>query len=602
MKKEKQKPKKEILPSWDLSDGFYKGLDDPQITEDKRILKSLSEELETYKDCICFLQPFELSVLLHKYECMVTISQKLLYYVFLYADTNKTDEHITQFKSKMEEDVLKYFSTLGFIHFELNDLPYEKMEEFLNHPKLAKWIPYLKDIFGSYWAINEGASFIIGQKSIVSSAWDRLYGETCAKLRFTIDNKTYTDSEISGLLTSPSQEIREKAIKEMNRVYKENAHVLTMCYNMILKNYDVDNTLYGIRESKAGSISSNKISREDLLALANDVTDSYLPISKRYFTLLAKIMKKDHLSYADRLYNPIKIPVKHISWTECVRRVIQAYANFSINYAAYASAIVSNPWIDVAPKPGKKSGAYCIRGEKPYILLNFSGTEDDLRTFAHELGHGVHHLLTAENGVLNDETPTTLAEVASEFAENLIFSAQYEAAKTDKEKLHLLIDRVGDMIGSVHRQIAFFKFEERTHHERRDGELSTERLNQIWREEMFRCYGFDIGDDADYLWMGISHIFETPYYVYSYAFAGLVVNNLIKAYQEWDEKARTEIIEDFSDLYLDMLSNTGVEDYVSLLEPFGIDATDPHFWKKGLKFISDYIDEIERLAKKEGFI
>ena len=230
--------------------------------------------------------------------------------------------------------------------------------------------------------------------------------------------------------------------------------------------------------------------------------------------------------------------------------------------------------------------------------------QSDINTFAHELGHSVHHVLSAKVGVLNNATPTGLAEVASEFAENLVFKKQLEKAETDKEKLRLYINRVEEMIQAVHRQICFYKFEERAHREREKGELSTKRLNQIWREETERYLGFDVGEEYEYLWMGISHLFNLPYYVYSYAFAGLIVNNLIQTYEKWNKERErgSDNHEDFSELYIDMLSNTGVEDFVSLLEPFEIDATAPDFWANGLKLITKYIDEIERLAKKEGLI
>ena len=476
------------------------------------------------------------------------------------------------------------------------------MYEFLNHPKLQRWIPWLMSIFSGYWALSEGAAFIIGKKSIVSSAWDRLYDETCASLKFRLNGKTYNEAEIRQKIGSSDAQIRHKAMAEQNKVYKENARVLTMCYNMILKDKRVDDELYGMTEPVQSSLSANGISKEDLLAMVNEVVDSYIPISQRFYKLMAKIAKADGLRYEDRNYNPIEVTGKKITWPECIQQVLEAYGEFSLEFMTYAGQIINNNTIDVPSYKGKKSGAYCTRGEIPYIFLNFKGSPDDVSTFAHELGHGVHHILSAQVGVLNDSTPTALAEVASEFAENLIFKKHLEEAESDREKLSLLISHVQDMINSIHRQISFYKFEERTHRERQKGELSTKRLNQIWREESSRCLGFDLGEDAEYLWMGISHIFTQPYYVYSYAFAGLVVNNLIRAYEKWDEKGEFEIQEDFSDLYIDMLSNTGVEDYKSLLKPFGIDADDPDFWANGLKVITDCIDEIERLAKSEGLI
>ncbi len=588
------------LPNWDLSVAFYKGLNDPQIEIDKKTLKDLAKELSLYRDQIAYMEPFELSILLRKYESMITLSRKLSYFAFLYADTNKSTEEATSFQSQIQETISQLFENLSFINFELNALPQEKMYEFLNHPKLHRWLSWLLGIFSGYWSLNEGAAFIINKKSIVSSAWDRLYTETCASLKFRLNGRTLNEAEISKMAASKNRETRCKALAEMNSVYKENARVFTMCYNMILKDKRVDDELYGMREPVQSSLFENNISKENLLAMVGEVVDSYIPISQRFYKLLAQM--GNDISYADRNNNPVSMPEKKVSWGECVQEVLQAYADFSLEYMSYGYNIINSNIIDVPPKKGKTSGAYCIRGEYPYILLNFTGSKHDISTFAHELGHGVHHLLSAQVGVLNDSTPTALAEVASEFAENLVFQKQLSEAQSNREKLALLIDRVQDMVNSIHRQVAFYKFEERTHRERANGELSTKRLNQIWREESSRCLGFDIGEDAECMWMGISHIFSQPYYVYSYAFAGLVVNNLIKAYEEWETKGEYEVLEDFADLYIDMLASTGVETYQSLLKPFGIDADDPNFWANGLKLITDYIDEIERLAKAEGLI
>ncbi|MEE6207306.1 MAG: M3 family metallopeptidase [Alphaproteobacteria bacterium] len=590
------------LPTWDLSVAFYSDLKDPQIEEDKKALKKLAKEISLYRDEIIDLEPYELSILLRKYETMIELARKLSYFAHLYSDTHKTDEEVSQFKSKIREEISRVFENLGFIHFELNALPHWKMYEFVNHPKLHRWLPWLMSLFSGYWSLTEGVSFIINKKSLVSSSWDRLYDETCAELKFHLNGKTLNEAEIEKKIHSNDSKTRQRALAEMNKVYRDHSHLFTMCYNMILKDKSVDDELYGMSEPVTDSLFENNISKEDLLAMVNEVTDSYIPISQRFYKLMAQMMKVDHIGYADRCYNPVEIAEKKLSWPDCITNVLTAYAGFSPTYLAYAAQIINTNIIDVPPRKGKVSGAYCIRGQVPYILLNFTGSNSDVRTFAHELGHAVHHILAAEVGILNDTTPSALAEVASEFAENLVFKQQMSEAKTDREKLSLLIGRVQDMVNSIQRQVAFYKFEERTHRERKKGELSTERLNQIWREENSRCLGFDIGKEAECMWMGISHIFGMPYYVYSYAFAGLVVNNLIKAYDKWDENREFQIQEDFDDLYIDMLSNTGVEDFKSLLEPFGIDAKSPDFWSNGLSLITDYIDEIEKLAKSEGLL
>ena len=590
------------LPNWDLSVAFYANMDDPQIKVDQALLAKLAKEVSLYRGTIVEMAPYELSILLRKYETVIQLSRKLSYFGHLYSDTHKTDEAASQFNSKIGEDISRAFESLSFIHYELNALPDFKKLEFLNHPKLHRWISWLQSLFVGYWSLSEGASFIINKKSLVSSSWDRLYDETCANLKFKFKKKTLNEAEIGAKMRSKSAEERHMAICEMNRVYKENARVLTMCYNMVMKDKGVDDELYGLDEPVIESLHHNHICKEDLLAMVNEVVDSYVPISQRFYKLMAKIMKVDTLRYEDRCYNPIEVEGKKITWSECVVQVLEAYAKFSPEYASYAAEIVNANIIDVPPYKGKTSGAYCIRGEAPYIKLNFTGSPNDANTFAHEMGHAVHHLLSAQVGVLNDTTPTGLAEVASEFAENLLFRQQLANVTSDREKLALLISRVQDMVNSIHRQISFYKFEERTHRERKRGELSTARLNQIWREETSRCLGFDVGEDAEHMWMGISHIFGMPYYVYSYAFAGLVVNNLIKAYEKWEDNSEFEVRESFADLYIDMLTNTGIEDFKSLLEPFGIDANSPDFWADGLAVITEYIDEIERLAKKEGLI
>ena len=604
MKKQKQQADAtKSLPSWDLSVAFYSGLNDPKIEEDKKRLAQLCKEISLYSETIEDLAPYELSIMLRKYEAVIELRQKLSYFAFLYSDTHKTDEEVSQFQSKINEDISRSFEDLEFLRFELNKLSDEKKLEFINYPRLQRWLPWLTSMFVGSMPITEAIAYIINKKSGVSDSWDRLYNETCACLKFHFKNKVLNEAEIRALLTNKSADVRRAAMIEMNRVYKENERIFTMCLNMIMKDKSNDDELYNMEEPVTDSLYSNHISKEDLLTMATEVVDTNIPVAHRFYKLKAKLMNKEHIGYEDHRYNPIEVESKKISWEECVQQVLEAYEKFSPDYMECAKEIIEAGIIDVPPRKGKTSGAYCIRGRYPYILLNFTGDPSDANTFAHELGHAVHHILSAQIGLLNDATPTALSEVASEFAENLLFQQQLAKVENNKERLSLLISHVQDMINSIHRQIAIYKFEERAHRERKKGELSTARLNQIWREEMSRCMGFDIGEEAECMWMGISHIFTMPYYVYSYAFAGLLVNNLVEVYKHWNENGELLIQENFDDLYLDMLSNTGVEDFVSLLEPFGINADeDPDFWANGISVITKYIDEIEKLAKEEGLL
>ena len=210
------------LPNWDLSVAFYANMDDPQIKTDQMTLSKLAKELSLYRGTIVEMAPYELSVMLRKYETIIRLTRKLSYFSFLYSDTHKTDEAASQFKSKINEEVSRAFESLSFIHFELNTLPDQKKIEFLNHPKLQRWISWLQSLFVGYWSLSEGASFIINKKSLASSSWDRLYDETCANLKFRFKGKTLNEAEIGAKMRSSSSKDRRAAMIEMNRVYKEN--------------------------------------------------------------------------------------------------------------------------------------------------------------------------------------------------------------------------------------------------------------------------------------------------------------------------------------------------------------------------------------------
>jgi len=422
--------------------------------------------------------------------------------------------------------------------------------------------------------------------------YDKFVGDM--KVEFKIGNKTYNEAQIQGVFdTAKNADERLKIQKIINQTYKENEHILALAFNMLIKDKNIDDFFSGADDVAYFSRGSNRITSEDLLMMSSEVVDSYVPVSQRFYNLMAKIGKTDKWRYCDRAFNPVaaKKPKGKYSWQDCVTDVITAFDSFDYDFADLGMRIIQNGWIDVAPKEGKSSGAFCISGDKPFILLNFNNDKSYARTFAHELGHGIHHLLSSQGSIINDNTPTALAEVASEFAENLLFKQQLACAQDDTEKLSLLIDRTGDMISTIHRQIAFYKFEDRVHREAKKHELSAERISQIWQEEVKRYYGCDIKDEAEFCWMGISHLFNQPFYVYSYAFAGLVVNNLIKAYESGE-------VEDFAEKYMDMLANTGTENFCDLLEPFGIDASSSEFWANGMQLLVDYIDEIEKLAKK----
>jgi oligoendopeptidase F len=281
-----------------------------------------------------------------------------------------------------------------------------------------------------------------------------------------------------------------------------------------------------------------------------------------------------------------------ISWTEAQKTVLTAYETFSPRMADIAGEFFAKGWIDAPVREGKSPGAFShptVPSAHPYILLNYQGKPRDVMTLAHELGHGVHQVLANVQGPLMAPTPLTLAETASVFGEMLTFRALLKQAPSPRERKALLAAKVEDMINTVVRQIAFYSFERKVHGERRDGELTSDRLGAIWLEVQRESLGpaIELKPGYEAFWCYIPHFIHAPFYVYAYAFGDCLVNSLYAVYEKADEG--------FAERYLDMLAAGGTKHHKELLAPFGLDASDPNFWSMGLKVIENLIDELEAL-------
>jgi oligoendopeptidase F len=274
--------------------------------------------------------------------------------------------------------------------------------------------------------------------------------------------------------------------------------------------------------------------------------------------------------------------------------VLDAYRSFTPTLAEVAETFFTRRWIDAPARPGKASGAFShpvVPSAHPYILLNYMGSSRDVMTLAHELGHGVHQVLAGGQGGLIANTPLTLAETASIFGEMLTFQALLATETRPTERRALLASKVEDMLNTVIRQIAFHEFERHVHDERKTGELSAERLCEIWLDVQRESLGpgFHFDDEYKVYWSYISHFLHAPFYVYAYAFGDCLVNSLYNVYT-------SQSVPDFESKYMAMLSAGGRHRHKELLTPFGLDASDPGFWKRGMSTISSFIDQLEKVA------
>ncbi|MDR1693998.1 MAG: M3 family oligoendopeptidase [Lactobacillaceae bacterium] len=585
------------LPSWDLSD-LYKGTNDAGINKDLEKFRKLNKDLEKkYKGKIAGLKAEEFFGAVKIYEEMSIISHVLGAFAYLNMATQMNNPEATAFYQDISEKLTDYSMPSVFFSLEINQLPDSKIKEFLSNKDVKTYSPWVKRIrmFKKH-ELSEEAESIFLEKNVTSgSAWVRLYDEKSVELKYIVNGKEYNDSEIYLLVQDKNKEIRHKAGAEINKVCKENASLFAFIYNMIIKDKAIENNKRSFKTPMSSMCLANNVEDDVVNILADSVKDNYAKIAHRFYKLKAKWLGVKKISYWDRNAPlPFEEDTKY-SWEQSVQIVLDAYKKFSPKLYNLALDFFDKDWVDAPTRNGKRSGAFAhpvSSSKHPYLFLNFTGRQRDVLTLAHELGHGCHMRLSHKQGELQDDTPLTLAEVASVFAESLTFKKLLGDTDNDKLKLCLIAAKVNDMINTAIRQISFHFFEKKAHDERKNGELSIEKLSQIWQEELKASLGECVEiDNAEYVWSEVSHFFHVPFYVYAYSFADCVVNSLYSVYQEGGVKG-------FEDKYLTLLSETGVKKYDVLLKPFGLDAKDKDFWNKGLSVISGYIDELERLDKK----
>ena len=457
------------LPAWDLSD-LYKGINDPKIKSDLEQYKQLNLGLaEKYKGKMAKLSAADFYEAVKTYEAASVAASKLGIFAYLNMITQMSNKEAMAFYQDTNETMTEYGKPAIFFTLEINALPEDKFQALLQDSQVAYYAPWLKRVrmFKPY-ELSEDIEALLADKALTSSAaWVRLYDETASKLKYVVDGKEYNDAEISKLLQDKDPLVREKAGKELNRVNKENGELFTFIYNMIVKDGAIEDEKRGFKSPIASRNLSNRVEDEVVDTLAETVRSKYKDIAERFYKLKAKWLGKEKIQYWDR-NAPLPFSDDNMySWQESVDLVLKAYGEFSPKLQEVAKDFFTHNWIDVPPRQGKRSGAFAmpLPGDlHPYLLLNFVGKQNDVLTLAHELGHGCHMQLSIKEGDLNDDTPLTLAEVASVFAEMLTFQSILRSLKDDKAKLCLIASKVNDMINTSLRQIAFHFFEKKYRH------------------------------------------------------------------------------------------------------------------------------------------
>ena len=583
------------LPEWDLSD-LYASEDAAELQADLTWLKqSCIDFSNDYEGKLAQLNADEMLKAVERYEAIDIIAGRIMSFAGLRYYQLTTDPERAKFMSDMQDKLTEHTTKLVFYGLEFNRLEEEALSKLLaQNAALARYKPVFDRMraMKPYQLSDEMERFLHDQSVVGATAWNRLFDETIASLVFTIDGEDLPLEAATNKLSEQDRDTREAAAREIARVLRENTSLFARVHNTLAKEKEIEDRWRKMPTPQTGRHLSNHVEAEVVEALRNAVVAAYPKLSHRYYALKAKWLGLETMQIWDR-NAPLPIEDdKLVDWTAAQEMVLSAYAEFSPEMAEIAKQFFTKSWIDAAVKPGKAPGAFAhptVTTVHPYVMLNYLGKPDDVMTLAHELGHGVHQVLAAQQGELLSSTPLTLAETASVFGEMLTFRKLLAAAKTPQERKVLLAGKVESMINTVVRQIAFYDFECKLHAARAEGELTPDQINAIWMSVQGESLGpvFEFMDGYETFWSYIPHFVHSPFYVYAYAFGDGLVNALYAVYEEGDTE--------FQAKYFDMLRAGGSKHHTELLAPFGLDASDPKFWDKGLSMISAMIDELEAM-------
>lgn len=587
-------------PTWDLTD-LYEGIGDDAIAADLARCRREAERMESaWQGKIGNATPQDLATLIADYEQVLEALGKAQSHAQLLFAASTTDAQIARHHQSIREASADIGARLLFVELEIAALPSDHVDRLLETAEFAAWQPWLRRVraFAPHQLSPDMERMLAERAPSGRGAWVRLFDETAAGLRFPFGDAEVTEAEVLNKLSSPDADERREAGASLSQTLKANERLLSLVLNTIAKDKEVEDRWRGFARPVASRNLDNDVDDQTVDALVAAVDDRNADLSHRYYRLKAGWMGGDTLNWWDRNAPLPSDDDRKFSWDEARQLVLASFDGFDPQMAAQAEPFFTRNWIDAEPRAGKSSGAFShpvTPSAHPYILMNFSGKSRDVMTLAHEMGHGIHQRLAADRGYLMSDTPLTLAETASVFAEMLIFRRLVDSTDDPAIRQRLLAGKVEDMLNTVVRQVAFHNFETRFHDARRNAELTSDEISDIWMETQRAALGPAIktGDDYRPIWGYIPHFVHTPFYVYAYAFGDCLVNALWQTYQSAQADGQAA---DFVASYRSLLQAGGTERYDIALQRFGLDPRDPAFWSMGLDMISGMIDELEGLS------
>lgn len=589
------------LPQWNLAD-LYSSASAPEFAAD---LKRGSDDALAFEakwkgeldDAAGKTGAEGIGAAVKEFEALDDLLGRISSFAGLTYFSNTTDPANGKLYGDVQAKITDISSHLLFFPLELNRIDDARLAGCLENDTLAAhYRPWIEDLRKEKpHQLDDRTEQLFLEKSMTgAAAWNRLFDETMASLRYTIDGEDVPLEVALNLLQDADGETRHKAAMALAKTFGDNIRTFTLITNTLAKDKEISDRWRGFDDIADSRHLANRVEREVVDALAAAVREAYPRLSHRYYAMKARWLGMEQLEFWDRNAPLPETPNTLIPWSDAKETVLSAYGAFAPEMAAIAGRFFDEQWIDAPVRPGKAPGAFAhptVPSAHPYVLVNYMGKPRDVMTLAHELGHGVHQVLAGSQGALMAATPLTLAETASVFGEMLTFRSLLDQTKDKRERKAMLAQKVEDMINTVVRQIAFYEFERKVHTARKEGELTAEQIGELWLSVQTDSLGPAIRISAGYetFWAYIPHFIHSPFYVYAYAFGDCLVNSLYAVYQQAESG--------FQEKYFEMLKAGGTKHHSDLLRPFGLDAADPSFWSKGLSMIEGLIDELEALDK-----
>ncbi len=583
------------MPEWDLSD-LFPGPDSEELKQAIATAEADAKVFEGRFKGELIKKGYDgafLASAIRDYETASDLLGRIGTFAFLNYAGDQQDPARAKLFGDVQAKLTDISNAFIFFELELNQIPDEQLAVALQNADLARYKPWLDDLRKEKpYQLDEKIELLFNEKSLTSgAAFNRLFSDTITAMRFVVDGEQLSLEPTLNLMLDASEARRRAGAEALARAFADNIQVFTLITNTLAKDKEISDRWRGFKDIADSRHLANRVEGPVVEALVDAVRSNYPNLAHRYYKMKAKWLGKDVMAHWDRNAPLPEKPERSVKWPEAREIVLDAYSGFSPRLANIARDFFDKRWIDAPARPGKAPGAFAhpvTPSAHPYVLLNYMGKSRDVMTLAHELGHGVHQVLAAQQGVLLSQTPLTLAETASVFGEMLTFKALLKDATEPKERKALVAGKVEDMLNTVVRQIAFYEFERKVHLARRDGELTSDAINELWMSVQAESLGPAIAFKPGYevFWAYIGHFIRVPFYVYAYAFGDCLVNSLYALYEEAHP--------DFVNKYFDLLSAGGSKHHSELLAPFGLDAAKPEFWHKGLSMISRMIDDLEQ--------